>query len=75
MSNSFEVLQAEVLQLPKSDRSKLLDRLIESLDADDQMEAAWDAVADERERALEAGTARLIPLAEVLERLEARYKA
>lgn len=73
MSNSFEVLQAEVLQLPKNDRSRLLDRLIESLDADAEMEAAWDAVADQREREIDSGAVKTIPLEEVLASLKARY--
>ncbi|HQS99713.1 MAG: hypothetical protein B7Y26_10925 [Hydrogenophilales bacterium 16-64-46] len=45
MSLPLEVLQAEVLGLPTADRAKLLDSLIGSLDADAEIEAAWDALA------------------------------
>ena len=55
MSATLEALQAEVLRLSPADRSRLLDHLIASLDADAESEAAWDAVADEREADFEAG--------------------
>jgi hypothetical protein len=51
-------LQAEVLRLPPAERAALLDSLIVSLDADAEAEAAWDALADERERALRASVGR-----------------
>lgn len=73
MSPTVETLQAEVLRLSSADRSRLLDRLIASLDADSEAEAAWDAVADMREQELEAGTAPLLPLNVVIARLEARF--
>jgi putative addiction module component (TIGR02574 family) len=74
MSTSLEALQAEVLRLSPSDRSRLLDRLIVSLDADAEAEAAWDAIADARENELASGTASAIPLEEAITRLEARFK-
>ena len=44
MSTTLETLQAEVLRLSPSDRARLLDRLIASLDVDTQAEDAWDAI-------------------------------
>jgi len=73
MPNSLEVLQAEVLQLPKSDRSKLLDRLIESLDADTAIEAAWDAVAEQRAQEIDSSAVKAVPFEEVLAGLKTRY--
>lgn len=73
MSIALETLQAEVLRLPPADRARLLDRLIASLDADAGTEAAWDAVADQREQELAAGTAVAVPLEVVVARLEARF--
>lgn len=74
MSTSFEALQAEVLRLSPADRSRLLERLIVSLDSDADVEAAWDAVADTRENEINAGTVNPVPLDEVIARLEARFK-
>jgi putative addiction module component (TIGR02574 family) len=75
MATSLEALQAEVLRLSPSDRVRLLERLIVSLDADAEAEAAWDVVADAREAELTSGAAPAVPLEEALARLEARFKA
>ena len=73
MSTTLETLQAEVLRLSPSDRARLLDRLIASLDVDTQAEDAWDAVADQREGELETGSAQGVPLDLAIARLEARF--
>ena len=73
MSTTLETLQAEVLRLSPSDRARLLDRLIASLDVDTQAEDAWDAVADQREGELETGTAQGVPLDVAIARLEAWF--
>lgn len=74
MSTSLEAIQAEVLRLSPSDRSRLLDRLIVSLDADAEVEAEWDVVADARETEIASGVATAIPLEKAIARLEARFK-
>ena len=73
MSTTLEILQAEVLRLPSPDRARLLDRLIASLDADTEAEAAWDALADERESEMESGGVQPVPLDVAIARLEARF--
>ena len=73
MSTTLETLQAEALRLSPSDRARLLDRLIASLDSDGEMEAAWDAVADMREEEIEAGVVEAVPLEVAVARLEARF--
>jgi len=73
MSTTLETLQAEVLRLSPSDRARLLDRLIASLDVDAQAEAAWDAVADEREGQLETGAVQAVSLDVAIARLETRF--
>jgi hypothetical protein len=73
MSIELEVLQAQVLRLSATDRARLLDRLIASLDTDVGAEAAWDALADEREANLDSGQVNLIPLEVVVARLESRF--
>ncbi len=73
MSTTLETLQAEVLRLSPRDRSRLLDRLIASLDVDTEAEAAWDALAHQREGELEAGVVQSVPLDVAIARLEARF--
>ena len=72
MPTSLEVLEAEALKLAPADRSHLLGRLIASLDADPEVEEAWEMEADRREAALEAGSAVEVPGAEAMNRLRAR---
>ena len=45
MTTALETLQIEVLRLPPADRSRLLDRLIESLDDENTLDEAWDMEA------------------------------
>jgi len=73
MSTSLEALQAEVLRLSPADRARLLDRLIASLDVDNDVEAAWDELADKREQELETGSAQSVSLDVAIARLEARF--
>jgi hypothetical protein len=73
MSNNLEVLQAEILRLSPSDRARLLDRLITSLDVDAEAEAAWDSLAETREQALRSGALEAVSVEEVIGRLEIRF--
>ena len=73
MTVTLETLQAEVMRLPPADRARLLDRLIASLDVDVGAEAAWDAVAEEREQELAVGSVATVPLETVISKLEARF--
>lgn len=73
MSSALDALQAEVLRLPPADRAKLLDRLIASLDVNVSVEAAWDQLADRREKELGAGTETTVPFEVAIARLEARF--
>lgn len=73
MSTTFETLEAEVLRLLPKDRARLLDRLIASLDVDTEAEAAWDALADQREGEIETGTVEPVPLDVAIAKLEARF--
>ena len=73
MPNTLEMLEAEALKLSPSDRSRLAERLVASLDEDAETEAAWDAVADSREATVGAGSAGALPIQDVMARLEARF--
>lgn len=73
MPVTVELLEAEALKLAPADRSRLLERLLASLDEDQEIEAAWDVMASAREEALKSGAAQPVPLLEALARLEARF--
>ncbi len=70
---TLEMLEAEALKLAPADRTRLLERLLASLDADEEVESAWDAVADARDEALKSGAVTPASLHEALARLEARF--
>ncbi|PKM14599.1 MAG: hypothetical protein CVV12_13110 [Gammaproteobacteria bacterium HGW-Gammaproteobacteria-2] len=61
MSLPLEVLELELLRLPPADRTRLLDRVIASLDADKARDKAWDAVAATRDAGIERGES--VPIA------------
>ena len=73
MTTTLEILEAEALKLAPAERSHLAERLVASLDEDEEIEAAWDAVADARELAVTASAAKAIPLDVAMARLEARF--
>lgn len=72
MSTNLEVLETEALKLAPSDRSRLLERLIASLDSDPEVEEAWEREADRREAALESGSEAEVPGHEAMNRLRSR---
>ena len=72
MNGRLEVLEAEVLKLAPAERTRLLERLIASLDTDPEIEAAWDQEADRREAALASGAVSAVPGHEAIARLQAR---
>jgi putative addiction module component (TIGR02574 family) len=74
MSIPIEVLEAEVLSLAPAERSRLLDRLLASLDPDPAWEEAWAQEADRREAEIAAGRSRWLPGEEVVARLRAQVK-
>jgi len=73
MPHTLESLQAEVMSLTPSDRARLLDRLIASLDRDADNEAAWNELALKRESEMEHGSIQGVPLEDVVARLETRF--
>jgi hypothetical protein len=74
MGMPVEVLEAELLQLPKADRIRVLDRVVASLDADATRDAAWDAVAAERDAGADRDPSVLRPLDDVLAALHAELQ-
>jgi hypothetical protein len=74
MSITLESIEAEVLNLPAADRSRLLDKLIASLDADQAIEEAWRVAARRRDEEIESGAAQAIAGNAVLARLRAALR-
>lgn len=72
MNANLEFLEAEVMKLPPADRTRLLERLIASLDADPTIDLAWEREAARREAQLTDGTVSDIPAHEASARLRAR---
>lgn len=73
--NTVESLEAEAAKLSRADRSRLLEHLVASLDADPDVETEWEAVAEQRQSELESGSVQPLPYEEVVARLEARFPA
>lgn len=72
MTTSLEALESATLKLAPADRSRLLERLIASLDADPEVEEAWELEADRREASLASGSAAEVSAHEAMTRLRAR---
>ena len=74
MPRPLESLAEEVLQLPREARSKLLDRVVASLDADRARDRAWDELAARRDAEIESGASATASGPEVLARLRAELE-
>ena len=72
MSTKLEALEAEALKLAPAERSHLLERLVASLDADPELDAAWELEADRREAELASGSVAAVPASEAMARLRSR---
>ena len=71
MTLPVESLELELLRLPTSERARLLDRVIASLDADKARDKAWDELAAQRDAEIERGESSPVSGPEVLARLRA----
>lgn len=70
MTPTVETVQAEALQLTPAERALLVERLIASLDADPEIEAAWAAEVERRHAEIESGAVPLLPGPETLAQLK-----
>lgn len=72
MTKAAEAVLADALRLDIDARAELAAELLASLDgpADPDAEAAWKVEIERRVAAIEAGTARLEPWADVKRRIE-----
>lgn len=76
MSMPVDELEEEALQLPKQERAKLAQHLIESLDSDVEpdVEQAWLEEVERRYQEYKSGKTTPIPVAEVFEDAFSKYK-
>ncbi len=74
MTLPLEALEAEVLRLSATDRARLLDRVVASLDADQARDSAWDALAAQRDLEIESGSSQVVAAETVLARLRAELR-
>lgn len=66
-----EVLAQQVLQRPSTDRARLLDQVINSLDADRERDARWNELAARRDAEAEADPSLLVSGTEAIARIRA----
>ena len=68
----IDLLEAEALSLPEAARSRLIDRLIASLEKDPEWETAWAEEADRREERITRGETAWVPGKDALARIRTR---
>ncbi|MCZ7564497.1 MAG: addiction module protein [Burkholderiales bacterium] len=74
MSSTVEALEAEALQLSASERARLVERLIASLDIDPEVEEAWAAEIERRNAEIESGAVSLVPGPDALAKLKTEFR-
>lgn len=74
MTTRFEILQAEILRLDSSDRARLAEHLIASLDEDDDIEAAWAVEVKSRVADIESGNVAALSFDHVMAQARAALK-
>jgi putative addiction module component (TIGR02574 family) len=74
MSSSIETIEAEALRLSPTERARLVERLIASLDVDPEIEEAWATEVERRNGEVESGTVSLVSGPEAIAKLKALFK-
>ncbi len=69
MATQLEVLEAEALKLPVKERAEFAQRLLASLDPEN--EELWAVEVERRIAEIESGAAQVVPIAEALAQLRA----
>ena len=72
--STVETLEAEALQLPASERARLIERLIAGLDSDPAIEEAWAAEVERRHAEIDNGAVSLLPGPEALAKPKAEFR-
>ena len=74
MAPSIEIIEAEALRLSATERARLIERLIASLDGDPEVEEAWAAEVERRNGEIESGKVSLVSGPEAVAKLKASLK-
>ena len=74
MALTMEQLKMEAMRLTPEERADLADWLWISATPRAEVEAAWEAEIARRVAEIDAGTAKLIPAEEVIEKIEAKLR-
>ena len=74
MPSSIEAIEAEALRLSPTERARLIERLIASLDVDPEVEEAWAAEVERRNDEIESGKVSLLSGPEAIAKLKASFK-
>ena len=75
INSPLEDIEAAALQLAPAERARLAERLLVSLDEDDEILAAWVEEAERRGEAYERGEMEAIGFDESIARLKAKLAA
>jgi len=73
MRTVLEVVEAQALQLEPSDRARLINRLISSLDVDPEVEDAWAAEVERRHADIESGNSSWLQGPDALAKLRREF--
>lgn len=74
MASSIEIIETEALRLSATERARLIERLIASLDVDPDIEEAWAAEVERRNSEVESGKVSLVSGPEAIAKLKAMFK-
>ena len=74
MLTTMETIEAEALQLPPSDRARLIERLIASFEIDPDIDDAWAAEVQRRHSEVENAAVSMLPGPETLARLKSEFR-
>ena len=75
INSPLEDIEAAALQLAPAERARLAERLLVSLDEDDEILAAWVEEAERRGEAYDRGEMKAIDFDESIARLKAKLAA
>ena len=73
MPPTIETVEADALRLSSAERALLVERLIASLDADPEVEAAWAAEVERRQRDIDSGAVTWLDGQEALAELRREF--
>ena len=74
MQTLLEQIESQAMQLSAHERAQLVEHLLASFDADDEIEAAWEEEAGKRIARMDSGEATPVSLDVALARATARLR-